>query len=232
MAPRETLPRAMTDNFLLPAEFAGLDLLATMVVVASAEGECLFANAAFENVMRLSRRTVQKAQLPDWFDDPQRLTETLAGVAANHYSSSRFDALLRRGVRPHEVLVPVHVIVSQLEAPFFGVSKLSWNATLAYEKGPVGARLSYVRRSAFLAANEAALFANPIGIWRQPEKSVDLQLTYNLNDRMAFDISGVNLTNEMQQQYYKFGDAGSPELTNFGTVQTGRALSVGFRWKL
>jgi len=61
---------------------------------------------------------------------------------------------------------------------------------------------------------------------------VDLQLTYNLNDRMAFDISGVNLTNEMQQQYYKFGDAGSPELTNFGTVQTGRALSVGFRWKL
>lgn len=123
-------------------------------------------------------------------------------------------------------------IVSQLEAPFFGVSKLSWNATLAYEKGPVGARLSYVRRSAFLAANEAALFANPIGIWRQPEKSVDFQLTYNLNDRMAFDISGVNLTNEMQQQYYHFGDAGSPEVTSFGTVQTGRAFSVGFRWKL
>ncbi|MDR7333472.1 TonB-dependent receptor [Roseateles asaccharophilus] len=123
-------------------------------------------------------------------------------------------------------------IVSQLESPFFGVSKLSWNATLAYEKGPVGARLSYVRRAAFLAANEAALFANPIGIWRHPEKSVDFQLTYNLNDRMAFDISGVNLTNEMQQQYYKFGDAGSPELTNFGTVQTGRSVSVGFRWKL
>ena len=123
-------------------------------------------------------------------------------------------------------------IVSQLETPFFGVSKLSWNATLAYEKGPVGARLSYVRRSAFLAANEAALFANPIGIWRQPEKSVDLQLTYNINDRMAFAISGVNLTNEMQQQYYKFGDAGSPEVTNFGTVQIGRAVSIGFRWKL
>lgn len=123
-------------------------------------------------------------------------------------------------------------ITSQLEGPFFGVSKLSWNATLAYEKGPIGARLSYVRRNAFLAANEAALFANPIGIWRQPEKSVDFQLTYNINDRMAFDFSGVNLTNEMQQQYYHFGDAGSPELTNFGTVQIGRAFSVGFRWKL
>lgn len=123
-------------------------------------------------------------------------------------------------------------IVSQLETPFFGVSKLSWNATLAYEKGPASARLSYVRRSAFLAGNEAALFANPIGIWRQPEKSVDLQLSYKINDSMSVDFSGVNLTNEMQQQYYHFGDAGSPELTNFGTVQTGRSVSVGFRWKL
>ncbi|MBI3349379.1 MAG: TonB-dependent receptor [Burkholderiales bacterium] len=123
-------------------------------------------------------------------------------------------------------------IVSQLEAPFFGVSKLSWNATLAYDKGPIGARLSYVRRSSFLAGNEAALFANPIGIWRRPEKSVDLQLTYNINDRMSLDFSGVNLTNEMQQQYYHFGDAGSPELTSFGTVQIGRAFSAGFRWKI
>ena len=61
---------------------------------------------------------------------------------------------------------------------------------------------------------------------------MDVQLTYNLNDRMAFDISGVNLTNEKQQQYYHFGDAGNPDVTNFGTVQTGRAVSVGFRWKL
>jgi two-component system, NtrC family, nitrogen regulation sensor histidine kinase GlnL len=106
----------MTDNYLLPAEFAGLDLLATMVVVVSADGECLFANAAFENVMRLSRRAVQKAQLPDWFDDPQRLTETLAGVAANHYSSSRFDAQLRRGAWAHEDGLPVHAIVSQMDA--------------------------------------------------------------------------------------------------------------------
>ena len=41
---------------------------------------------------------------------------------------------------------------------------------------------------------------------------MDLQVTYKLNDSMSFDFSGVNLTNEMQQQYYKFGDAGSPEL--------------------
>ena len=114
----------MTDTSLLPAEFAGLDLLATMVVVVSADGECLFANAAFENVMRLSRRAVQKAQLPDWFDDAERLLETLAGVAANHYSSSRFDASLRRGAWAHEDGLPVHVIVSQMDAGSDGAPRV------------------------------------------------------------------------------------------------------------
>ncbi|PTT86823.1 PAS domain-containing sensor histidine kinase, partial [Pelomonas sp. HMWF004] len=105
----------MTDAPLPGGEFAGLDLLATMVVVVNADGECLFANAAFENVMRLSRRAVQRAQLPDWFDDAERLTETLAGVAANHYSSSRFDALLRRGAWAQDDGLPVHAIVSQMD---------------------------------------------------------------------------------------------------------------------
>jgi two-component system, NtrC family, nitrogen regulation sensor histidine kinase GlnL len=95
-------------------EFSGLDLLATMVVVVSAGGECQFANPAFETEMRLSRRAVQRAALPEWFDDPARLTETLAGVAANQYSASRFDARL---LRPwaHDDGLPVHVIVSQME---------------------------------------------------------------------------------------------------------------------
>jgi iron complex outermembrane recepter protein len=124
------------------------------------------------------------------------------------------------------------VIVSQLETPFFGVSNNSYNATLAYEKGPVSARLSYVWRSGFLAANEAALFANPIGIWRHPEKSVDMQVSYKINDNMSIDISGVNLTNEMQQQYYHFGDAGNAQVSNFGTVQIGRSVSAGFHWKM
>jgi iron complex outermembrane receptor protein len=124
------------------------------------------------------------------------------------------------------------VIVSQLETPFFGVSHASYNATLAYEKGPVSARLSYVWRSGFLSTNEAALFANPIGIWRQPEKSVDMQVSYKINDNMSVDISGVNLTNEMQQQYYHFGNAGNPQVTNFGTLQIGRSVSVGLRWKM
>jgi TonB-dependent receptor len=123
-------------------------------------------------------------------------------------------------------------IIAQLETPFFGVSDRSYNATLAYEKGPVSARLSYVWRSGFLAANEAALFANPIGIWRHPEKSVDMQVSYKLNDKMSVDIGAINLTNEMQRQYYHFGNAGNELLTNFGTLQVGRSVSVALRWKM
>ena len=123
-------------------------------------------------------------------------------------------------------------IVAQLETPFFGVSNRSYNATLAYEKGPVSARLSYVWRSGFLSTNEAAQFANPLGIWRRPEKSVDMQVSYKINDNMSVDVSGVNLTNEMQQQYYHFGNAGTPQTTNFGTLQIGRSVAIGLRWKM
>lgn len=96
-------------------ELDALDRLATMVVVVQASGEALFANAAFENVMRLSRRTLTRSLLQDWFIEPQRLLETLSGVAANQYSASRFDAMLRRGIWAQDDGLPVHVIVSQFD---------------------------------------------------------------------------------------------------------------------
>ncbi|WP_443747909.1 TonB-dependent receptor [Asticcacaulis solisilvae] len=123
-------------------------------------------------------------------------------------------------------------IVSYSKTAFYGVSRYSYNATLAYEKGPISARLSYVWRSKFLDRNEAALFANPIGVYRREEKDIDFQLTYALNNRMSFDIDAVNITNEKQQEYYHFGSAGTQDTTNFGTVLIGRAVSVGFRYKM
>ena len=98
------------------AAFAAFDHLATMVAVVSPLGDCVFANASFENVMGLSRRSVQRSPAFDWFVDPARLRETVVAVSRNDFSTSRFDALLRRpGASPSEPL-PVHVIVNQLEA--------------------------------------------------------------------------------------------------------------------
>ncbi|MDC8771221.1 nitrogen regulation protein NR(II) [Roseateles albus] len=98
-----------------PSGFEAFDMLATMVAVVRPDGECLFANAAFENVMRLSRRAVERSNLYDWFADAGRLSDTVTGVARNAYSSSRFDALLRRSNLPQELPLPVHVIVSQMD---------------------------------------------------------------------------------------------------------------------
>jgi iron complex outermembrane recepter protein len=47
---------------------------------------------------------------------------------------------------------------------------------------------------------------------------------------VSFDA--VNLTNHLQQSYYKFADAGNPTVSNFGTTLFSRTLSLGVRWKL
>jgi len=121
-------------------------------------------------------------------------------------------------------------VVGQSTSAFFGVSKYSFNVTGAYERGPIGARLSYVWRSAFLASNEAALFANPIGIWRTPESSLDAQLTYKVTKNLAATFDAVNLLNSVQQTYYKFGDKGNSQQYNLGTTLLSRTFALGVRY--
>ena len=121
-------------------------------------------------------------------------------------------------------------VTGEVETSFFGVSDLSYNVTLAYDNGPLGARLSYVWRKEFLNNNEASLFANPIGIWRRPEKSLDFQLTGKLTDRFAVTFDAVNLTDELSQSYYAFDDAGGPDTHNFGSSIIGRTFAVGLRY--
>jgi TonB-dependent receptor len=123
-------------------------------------------------------------------------------------------------------------IVGEDTSEFFGVSDFSYNVTLAYDHGGFGGRLSYVWRDDFLNNNEARIFANPIGIWRAPEASLDFQLNYDFSENLAVSFDAVNLTEELQQSYYKFADAGSPTLTNFGTTLISRSYAIGIRWKL
>lgn len=121
--------------------------------------------------------------------------------------------------------------ITQTQSQFFNVSKFSYNATLAYDKGPVSARLSYIWRQAFLHNNEARLFANPIGVWFRPEKSLDFQLTLNVTDRVGITFDAVNLTSEMQQNYYKYGSAGNQDQFNLGSTLRPRTFALGARFK-
>ncbi|MBA3591259.1 nitrogen regulation protein NR(II) [Methylibium sp.] len=100
-----------------PGGHDAFDLLATMVAVVHRDGRCLFANAAFENVMGLSRRHVRRRDWFDWFVEPELLRETVAAVARNEFSTSRLDAHLKRPVAAHAEPLLVHVIVNQMEDP-------------------------------------------------------------------------------------------------------------------
>jgi len=95
--------------------YAALDLLATMVAVVGPDGHLLYVNAMLETVAGLSRRTLMRGSLLEWFADPQPMRDTLAAVVRNEVATARFDALMKRApVAAHEQL-PVHVIVTQID---------------------------------------------------------------------------------------------------------------------
>jgi two-component system nitrogen regulation sensor histidine kinase GlnL len=158
-----------------PSGYEAFDLLATMVAVVRPDGECLFANAAFESVMRLSRRAVQGLNLFDWFADAARLRETAAAVAGNAYSSGRFDAQLRCGARPHEDLLPVQVIVSQTDSPERVLVELIENAQQARQDREERT-LDQVQATKELIRNLAHEIKNPLGGIRGAAQLLALEL--------------------------------------------------------
>ncbi len=110
---------------------------------------------------------------------------------------------------------------------FFQVSKNSYSTVLAYERKKFSARLSYFWREAFLNNYEAALFANPLGVYHNPEKSLDFQLTWRVLDNVELTFDATNLTKETFQEYYGINGA----LTNnFGSNIYSRYYAVGARY--
>jgi len=165
----------MTEIRRQTSSYDTFDLLATMVAVVRPDGECQFANAAFENIMRLSRRAVQRSNLFDWFADASRLRDTVDGVARNAYSSSRFDALLRRGPRAHEDLLPVHVIVSQLDRSDEVLVELIENEQQARQDREERT-LDQVQATKELIRNLAHEIKNPLGGIRGAAQLLALEL--------------------------------------------------------
>ncbi|GAB4087900.1 nitrogen regulation protein NR(II) [Hydrogenophaga soli] len=94
------------------SKFHALDLLATLVAVVDLNGAILFVNAALEDALGLSRRSVAEAQLSQFFAEPAQLANALEGVKVNEFAALRYDAWLRSH---HRDPLPVHVVVAQTE---------------------------------------------------------------------------------------------------------------------
>ena len=93
--------------------FASFDLLATPVAVLNAHGQMLAVNAALEDVLGQSRRSLEGHALAAHFVDPKPLHSALLGVRNNEFAALRYEAALRR--MHHSDHLPVHVIIAPSE---------------------------------------------------------------------------------------------------------------------
>ena len=85
------------------------DLLATLVAIVRTDGVVVFANAALEDIMGVSRRNIEGAAFAQYFTQPQAFDNALKGAQTNAFAVMRYDAYLHR---PSQEPLPVHVIVA------------------------------------------------------------------------------------------------------------------------
>ncbi|MEN9619250.1 MAG: hypothetical protein RL406_1487 [Pseudomonadota bacterium] len=99
----------MTKPMMKPNDAQAFDLLATLVAVVRTDGVVVFANAALEDVMGVSRRTIEGSAMASYFSETQSFENALQGAQTNAFATMRYDAQLRR---PLQDPMPVHVIVA------------------------------------------------------------------------------------------------------------------------
>lgn len=105
-----------------------------------------------------------------------------------------------------------------------GLSKYTYNGSLFYDKGFLNARISYNRRSAWLAEASNANFGNN-PIFRRGESFIDAKVLFRLTDKYSVWVEGLNLGKEYSQTYI---DAARPVEYNY----PGQRIFVGMQWKL
>ncbi|NMM75209.1 PAS domain-containing sensor histidine kinase [Rhodococcus sp. SRB_17] len=88
--------------------------MSLLVAVLRSDGAVLFANAALENVLGLSRRTIEGVDFAQFFTDPALLQTALEGARSHDFAALRFEGGLKR---LHHEAVPVHVSVAEAELP-------------------------------------------------------------------------------------------------------------------
>ena len=91
-------------------EWQVLDYLVTLVAVVHFDGKVIYANAALEDAMGLSRRTIEALEFASFFVDPLPMRQALMGAKDNTFAAIRYEAMLKR--INHDA-VPVHVIVAK-----------------------------------------------------------------------------------------------------------------------
>ena len=98
----------------LPHTLAGLDLLASAVLVLDAGGCISYANPAAENLLESSLKVMQNQRLTEMFLNGDKLQAIFTEAVAHHFDDKRQDLVLER---PGRDALQVHMIVTALDDP-------------------------------------------------------------------------------------------------------------------
>jgi two-component system nitrogen regulation sensor histidine kinase GlnL len=101
-----------------PPALAGLELLASAVVLIDGQGQISYANAAAENLLESSLKALSRQTLAAQFTNPEELENICQQAREHKFSDLRQDLMLERAGREP---LHVHSIVSALEDPHDGV---------------------------------------------------------------------------------------------------------------
>nr|MBV0878724.1 PAS domain-containing protein [Noviherbaspirillum sp. L7-7A] len=93
---------------------AGLDLLASAVIVLDAQGCISYANPAAENLLESSLKVMQNQRLTDMFLNGDQLQHIFTQAAAHLFDDKRQDLVLERVGRDP---LQVHLMVTALDDP-------------------------------------------------------------------------------------------------------------------
>jgi two-component system nitrogen regulation sensor histidine kinase GlnL len=108
---RDCDPTFVTIKF---PSLAGLDLLASAVLVLDAQGCISYANPAAENLLESSLKVMQNQRLTDMFLNGDKLQAIFTQAAAHLFDDKRQDLVLERMGRDP---LQVHLMVTALDDP-------------------------------------------------------------------------------------------------------------------
>jgi two-component system nitrogen regulation sensor histidine kinase GlnL len=148
-----------------------LDWLSVLVAVLRPDGAVMFANAALEQQLGMSRRTLEGADFSMCFTEPALLQTALAGARSQDFEALRYEAGLKR---LHQEPLPVHVNVSPGRMARVGGGAVAAGAAGAPgpRRPPAGAAQAHKE----LIRNLAHEIKNPLGGIRGAAQLLEMEL--------------------------------------------------------
>jgi len=149
-----------------------LDWLGVLVAVLRPDGTVVFANAALEHQLGLSRRSLEGAAFSHFFTEPALLQTALAAIQGRECETLRCDASLRR---PFSAALPVHVQVSPGPSPGEALVEL-WPVEQQARQDREERLSEQAQLTKDLVRNLAHEVKNPLGGIRGAAQLLDMEL--------------------------------------------------------